>query len=766
MAIKKNTKQIVKSYYEIINILALDFLCSYDFSNLGDNPEKEKERRQQIKSIRKNYKSKVVPLQDNPEYGFVQVDYTRNGGGRMYSDGISLQSMKKDLRKFLLEGFCWNCKKDCQCSDTSFARDIDMVNAHPTILLYLLKKYNIDKNLYKLLEYQVNNRDKCMKHYGIDKKDFVAFLNCEKTFIDAPWTNPEFILLNQAIYGTNGLLAVVEKDKEHKEFIKQVKKELKLSDNSDGKLFARFIQRQENEILQLIIQQLTNEGIQVRSLQFDGVIVDNDPKLNQSFLDTLMKRINDARQYGIKLTMKNLNSTWQPECSPLGTWDAEEECETLKETNKYLRDKAKQLLNDAITVSKDGEILKDKKKYKLFIDYMNDYMAIINEPHGYVYKKDISKKWMNGNSSILREVFGIKVFDEWNSSDDKREFDRIDFYVNLETNDIPKNENILNTFIRPKWDNSKIHSIDDFPNFKEYLFNVVSNEDKSVFEWFLDYLGTLWQNGKTGMIIVLMGERGDGKSIMYEQVIHHMLGSDGKYWMETNNPSDLNANFTSLQEGCFVIGLEEMVNVGDKGNGIKVQEALKSLSQKPYLIIQHRYQHPYKIDNNLNFIITTNFNFPVKIFPDNRRYVNIRTSNCWNGNEKKFNALFEELETKAEQFRGFLSQRQIPKRMKVINTKENEELIEMSKSSWKAWVDDRLDQFFNDTTSNSSKRICSDLFMKDYKTFHTSNEFKGDTLRVGVLMPEFNRYSTKYKISRPSLPDGSRPYVLELKENK
>jgi hypothetical protein len=67
-----------------------------------------------------------------------------------------------------------------------------VVNAHSTIVLYLLKKYNIDRNLYEILERHVEHRDYYMKHYNFKKKDFVAFLNNEKTFIDKPWINAEF----------------------------------------------------------------------------------------------------------------------------------------------------------------------------------------------------------------------------------------------------------------------------------------------------------------------------------------------------------------------------------------------------------------------------------------------------------------------------------------------------------------------------------------------------------------------------------------------
>jgi hypothetical protein len=74
---------------------------------------------------------------------------------------------------------------------------------------------------------------------------------------------------------------------------------------------------------------------------------------------------------------------------------------------------------------------------------MNEYMAIINKPHSCVYRKRTTDEGMSGDSAPLKEIFGSHVLADWNSSDDKREFDRIDFYVNLATNDKPKDSTIL-----------------------------------------------------------------------------------------------------------------------------------------------------------------------------------------------------------------------------------------------------------------------------------------------------------------------------------
>ncbi len=62
--------------------------------------------------------------------GEKNVDYKHSKSlvncGRLYSDNFSVQSLQRQFRAFLTE---------------EFYNDYDMKNCHPTILLYLVKKY-------------------------------------------------------------------------------------------------------------------------------------------------------------------------------------------------------------------------------------------------------------------------------------------------------------------------------------------------------------------------------------------------------------------------------------------------------------------------------------------------------------------------------------------------------------------------------------------------------------------------------------------------
>jgi len=104
--------------------------------------------------------------------GIVNVKYNqRDNKGRYFADKcLSLQNIKRQFR---------------QTISHEFYDDIDMVNAHPVILLHLCKKNNI--NTPYLSEY-VNNRDKILKDTGLSrdkaKQLYLIIMNSSDTNIN------------------------------------------------------------------------------------------------------------------------------------------------------------------------------------------------------------------------------------------------------------------------------------------------------------------------------------------------------------------------------------------------------------------------------------------------------------------------------------------------------------------------------------------------------------------------------------------------------
>jgi hypothetical protein len=104
--------------------------------------------------------------------GFVKVSYNqKNNKGRYFADHcLSLQNIKREFRQTI-------------CHE--FYDDIDMVNAHPVILLYLCKKNKI-KTPY--LKQYVDSRDQILKDTGLSrdeaKKLYLVIMNSSDTNIN------------------------------------------------------------------------------------------------------------------------------------------------------------------------------------------------------------------------------------------------------------------------------------------------------------------------------------------------------------------------------------------------------------------------------------------------------------------------------------------------------------------------------------------------------------------------------------------------------
>ncbi len=127
MSGKKSQQNAVVTLYEIVDENKLSLLLS-------------------AKGIDESLRIQLRKYYGKIDNGFVKVDYhfskKLEDKGRLYADkSLSLQNFKKEIRHYLAR---------------EEYLDIDMVNAHPTIIYQYCKKHNIE---CRYLEYYVNNRE-------------------------------------------------------------------------------------------------------------------------------------------------------------------------------------------------------------------------------------------------------------------------------------------------------------------------------------------------------------------------------------------------------------------------------------------------------------------------------------------------------------------------------------------------------------------------------------------------------------------------------
>ena len=209
-------------------------------------------------------------------------------GNRMFSNGI--QGLPCFIRGFLYEGI---------------STDIDIENAHPKILEYVCKQYNIQT---PNLSYYNVNRDLVLKAISPERKtskdmilasmnsnkikskksDHQLFRNLDREFKEiqkALFKMPEFEILK----------TTVPRDK---------------IGNMEGCVINRILCSYENRIIQPIISYLQSQGITVIADMFDGCLCEGNLYENTELLTQLSNVVDSIfPNISIKFTYKELETT-------------------------------------------------------------------------------------------------------------------------------------------------------------------------------------------------------------------------------------------------------------------------------------------------------------------------------------------------------------------------------------------------------------------------------------------------------------------------
>lgn len=208
-------------------------------------------------------------------------------GGRLFCGG-SIQGQPKSIRGFLF-------------GDTT--TDIDMKNAHPTILRFICKENNID---CAELEYYINNRDEILSKFPNREEAKNAYLSA---------LNDENLSKKLNKYPKEITKKFKDFDKEMKEIQKKV---IQLEQykhcvncvpasrqyNFNGSAINRIMCYEENKILQIILDKLANREIQLASLMFDGCMPYGNFYDDKDLLRELTTAINSHEDYKDLLNME------------------------------------------------------------------------------------------------------------------------------------------------------------------------------------------------------------------------------------------------------------------------------------------------------------------------------------------------------------------------------------------------------------------------------------------------------------------------------
>ena len=233
---------------------------------------------QEVNNLAKNYYESLDDL------GRKRVVYKQKHKhkDRYYALGSCLTYLKKEIRNSIMP---------------KNIKDVDMINAHPVILLNLCQKNNINCNI---LKNYVENRDLILESFGDDRKVVKEMF---LTILNGGFKN---------IYSDNNrinnYLKLFEKEilEIQKYYYLYDKRYFETGYNYLGKNLSRIILDIENQILQVMINYFCLKKVKIFTLEYDGLKIYSNKKSKHFSINDLEKIILEKTGINMRLSFKNI----------------------------------------------------------------------------------------------------------------------------------------------------------------------------------------------------------------------------------------------------------------------------------------------------------------------------------------------------------------------------------------------------------------------------------------------------------------------------
>ena len=520
----------------------------------------------------------------------------KEGSGRLFADGNGIQGLPKKIRGFLLN---------------DITTDIDMVNAHPTILRYLCRIHNIS---HIQLNMYIEKRDEILAQFSDRETGKTLFLKATNDEnLNKKEKNPVFKAYDKEMKETQKILTKLTC---YKEIVADVP-ENKIY-NWYGSAINRILCFFENKILQVILSELNKRRIEICSPMFDGCMVYGIH--TDELLVSLENAVNVAfPQLDMKLSLKEhckdivMPDDFEipsqvPKQDDLNSFEkvsSEFEKNHCKIVNKAIF--VKELRNDVIVMSKQQ--IKAAYEHITFENY----------------------------NEVLQKVVPINFINSWMvNNPNQRCYDDIGVFPDgLEC---PKN--IFNL-----WRKFPMEFISNYEHKQAELeiilnhINILCGNSEEVYQYFIKWIAQMIQFPAVKSICpTLISNQGAGKGTLMK-LFYKMLGENKVF--ETTTPSrDVWGDFNGRMCNTFLINLNEL----SKKETIECEGRIKGLITDPKLTINNKGVNQYDINSYHRFIITTNNGEPINTSKDDRRNLIIRSSDEKCGDKEYFKQLHEILE--------------------------------------------------------------------------------------------------------------------------
>ena len=562
----------------------------------GKSAKNEDERKKQF-NILKNFCKTNLKTRGETKRVYAYTETTPHiVGGRLYC-GNSIQGLPSKIRGFLLEGF---------------ATDIDMKNAHPTILYYLCKRHSIT---CKELEYYINHRDQILEESGDRDKTKTLYLMSLNTdvILGKRSSDANFKAFDKEMKEIQKKITAIP---EYNHIVNSVP--ASRTWNWLGSAINRILCVYENKILQEVISVINEKRIDICSLAFDGLLIYGNYYDNDELLDAITTHVEGKFEgLNMKFAYKEHSDVIQMPDN-YEHIDAEYEVqedrtyEAVKE--RFEQNHCKIVKRAFFIHTSDGEITYMKKdalktayenlKYDELVEMKEDFKIVT---------KSFIQEWLEDEDMYSKMDIGMYPTGKECPSHHYNLWQPFDMEL------IGEDEYEYNS-----------SAVDSFRNH----LKILCGNDNDVFEYFEKWIAQMIQYPAVKSICpTFISKEGAGKSTLI-QLLAKMFGK--KKVFSTANADCIWGNFNPIMADCFLVNLNEL----SKKDTMNAEGKIKEMITDPTLMINIKGVSQYPIDSFHRFIITTNSEEPVNTRKDDRRNFIIKCSDELIGNKEYFTYIY------------------------------------------------------------------------------------------------------------------------------
>lgn len=623
--------------YEPINIDYLNKLLHSDLlKSTFHNPfagTKWSNERQQLIGYKKLYDEKTKMCKVKYEKVKQPKKKKKNTEEKEYiaygrvnpQNGLGLYNIRREIRQTL-------------CKD--YLIDIDIENAHPTILLQLCNMN--DMNPDRLEEYVFNRQEKLdeiMTNYKCSKDDaktlfiillyfgsFNKWISSRKIENSDDYKPTKFCDKFKKELGEIGN-HIIEKNKDLVDFVEE-RKEKDTEYNKIGSVVSYYLQEIECRILETIYKYCIKNHYIINNvcvLTADGIMIEKD-KYKPSLLNDFNQIIKDKFGFDLKFTVKDMNQDFINILDKHLLTDDQYELELLDGYDTKIIHNKNEKFDVYLLTKYFNEDIKELgyDNYKEYFHltksfkYFNNYHCFFYE-NATVYRifnTDINsyKKFNDSfNDLVARDSEDRFIFNFtklYNECQHKIKYSKFTFEPNKKQKD--DEYNLFTGFIYD--DDNNYYNQETIDIYLDHIKYICNNDEKA-YNYFINWLSHIIQKPEqknlTAMVFYSIIE-GIGKNFVFDIYAELLKG----YTTTFRDTEALTDRFNGEMMGkLFVLGDEINARAQEVAN------ELKNIITRQKEIIEFKGRDKIQIDDYKNYAFTTNNENVFKVSNSDRRFV-------------------------------------------------------------------------------------------------------------------------------------------------